>query len=1009
MNDLRDLHPFAASPGARPRPLRVDRSLLIGRAAQIDLLGEHLTEARHGGNPLGTIVFLLTGDPGIGKSRLLEDFLNSEATAGAKVLRGGPSRSEGMPPYLPFLRALGDHLAALTKEQLAELVGPHVATLAMLFPEIPERLGVLPPRHPLGSEQERFRLFEAVATLLSNIAAQMPLVLLLDDLQWVDAASCDLLVHIACRLRSKPILITGAYREDEAADNPALLRALSELNRQRLLVTHKLRPLEPDESKLLASHLLRGEITPEVAEFVHGQAEGNPFFLEELLRVLLDEGMLFWQEDLWQLIDHPSRVLPPRVVESVKMRLTRLGQAVEDLLRVASVIGRSFDALLLSEVVQSDIEQVEEHLLVAEQSQLLRLEANGSYSFTHDILREILYTGLVNSRRQRLHLLIGEALEAQSYTTSRELAAQQLADLAFHFAAAGDRARGVAYTMSCGERALQASAAVEAMAHFRTAIELLDASSELKLYAGALGGLATAATLAGEYRAAVEALQTAQEVWLRLGDLTAAASVWHQLGRVRWRQEEVSEALAAFEKALELFGPDDSPSAAETLIQCANLQVTSLGQHAQGMATIERALAMVERLGDRRLEAIAYCALGNIQARSNDPVSGQRYLERSLALAQQLDAPDLAAEACAYLANVCATTGDTNRSYEVSLLRIRLAQRTHDPFQVRHVYAWLGMVETQRGKWAEAEQWFAKQEEVLEGLQSPEPHAMLQAFRGHLCFFQGRFEEAAEALRHAVEQVRPTGSGALVWFLGPLGLVLVEMGQRDEAIDCFRELHGLVSPLSEWANARLCGFAYLAVGYWRLGEREAASRCYEALLPFQGLLAPLAVDRALALAAQASGKLALAEEHFANAEEVTRRSGQLAELAITLLQRGLLERGMNSAHQRRSTLAHGALAEGLRLCEVLGMQQLGRSLLNTPLTQARQSRRPAAREGAAALSTREREVLRLVAQGKTNREIADDLILSEKTVARHLTNIFNKITVENRTAAVAFAMRHGLA
>jgi DNA-binding CsgD family transcriptional regulator len=288
---------------------------------------------------------------------------------------------------------------------------------------------------------------------------------------------------------------------------------------------------------------------------------------------------------------------------------------------------------------------------------------------------------------------------------------------------------------------------------------------------------------------------------------------------------------------------------------------------------------------------------------------------------------------------------------------------------------------------------------------------MLLAYRGQFYYLQGRFEKAVAAYRNAIEQIRPTGSGAILWFLGPLGLVLAESGQRDTAIDCFSELETLATPLAEWANARLCAFAYLAVGYSRLGMVKHAVACYPALLPFQGQFAPIAVDRALGLAALAGGHHTKAERHLADAEAAARRIGLRPELALTLLQRGLLRQELGTPAQASSPTANDVLAEGLHLCEVLGMQRLGRRLLTASTVQTRQRRQRGAgpKLGVAALSERELEVLRLLAEGKTNREIAETLTLSEKTVARHLTHIFNKITVENRAGAVAFALRHGLA
>jgi ATP/maltotriose-dependent transcriptional regulator MalT len=630
-------------------------------------------------------------------------------------------------------------------------------------------------------------------------------------------------------------------------------------------------------------------------------------------------------------------------------------------------------------------------LRIAERRQLIRPAPEGAISFTHDMIRETLYAQMNAVRRRRLHLAIGEAIEARADVSD----ARRLADLAFHFAEAGERVRGAAYAQAAGEQALGASAPAEAVNQFENALSLLGSAGDADQRAAALSGLGRAATLCGDYERAAGAYREVRDVWLRGGDTRAAARAWHELGRIRWRQEATTEARDAFRRALDLFGPADSEDAAETLLQLADLSATSLGRNSEGLAYAEQARTMVERLGDRRLEAAAYCVAGNVKARSDDLEGGRTLLERALTLAQDLDDPALAAEASAYLANVHAWRGDTQRSIEVSIVRAGLAERSQDPHHLRHVYSWIGLQEVCRGRFAAAEQWLLRQQHIVEGLRGPEPRASLQLCRGVSCYYRGRFAKAEEHLRDASEHLRPTASATLIWHLGWLGLALIELDRRDEALSALDELEALGSTLDERARARGAVFAKLAAGYARLGERERAAACYPRLLPFEGQFTPLMVDRGLGIAALAGGDPARAVRHLLSAEAATRDAGLLPELALTLLQRGLVE---GDREQK------GPLAEGWRLCEELGMSELARRLtVSDAPARTRHDAHPAG------LSDRELEVLRLVAQGRTNREIADALFLSDKTVARHLTHIYTKIGVENRTGAAAFALRHDLA
>jgi tetratricopeptide (TPR) repeat protein len=612
--------------------------------------------------------------------------------------------------------------------------------------------------------------------------------------------------------------------------------------------------------------------------------------------------------------------------------------------------------------------------------------------FTHDLLRETLYGQLGPARRRRLHQAAGEALESIDDTGS----SRHLADLAFHFAAAGATEQGVKYALAAGDRALQGAAAREAVAHFETALELLGpGASTAQQRAVILSRVGEAASALGNYERAADAYDAAPGLWYSSGDIAAAASAMHRLGRVRWRQERVDSARLAFERALEMLGEVESSDLAETLLQLADLHATSLGRTSDGLVYAERALAIVERLGDGHLTAQAHYVIGNVRARGNDLAAGRTSLERALGLAQDLDEPALAAEICGYLANVYAWSGELDRSREVSVLRAELAQRTQDPFLLRHVYGWLAFNDTQRGRWDEAERLYVLQAEHVDGLASPEPRANLRAYRSLQRYFQGRFADAERDLREAVELLRPTGSATLLWHLGRFGLVLAELDRPDESRACFEELQTLADALDATSRARGVAFSHLAVGYTRLGMLERAAGCYDRLLPFRGMVSPILVDRGLAVAAVASGDLTAARQHFVDAKEAARKMDVLPELALTLLQHGALERAVRVRD------------EGLQLCEKLGMQALGR---RTTEWLAGWPRGHALRHAnVAGLTDREVEVLCLVALGRTNRVIAAELVLSEKTVARHLTTIFSKIDVENRAGAVAFALRHGLA
>ncbi|HXM54345.1 MAG TPA: LuxR C-terminal-related transcriptional regulator, partial [Candidatus Dormibacteraeota bacterium] len=485
----------------------------------------------------------------------------------------------------------------------------------------------------------------------------------------------------------------------------------------------------------------------------------------------------------------------------------------------------------------------------------------------------------------------------------------------------------------------------------------------------------------------------AADAFLLSGDPAGAAAAWRLVGAVRWREEAISEALAAFDRALELLPRPDGAPAAEILLQLADLHASSLSRPAAGLARAERALAIVRPLGDRRLEAAACCTAGNVRARASDLDGGRALLERGLLLARERGDPAQAAEACASLANVAYWSGDIAAAWRFQSEREELARRTQDPYELRHVYAWLGTLRACRGEWDAADRLFEREEAIVGQLESPEPLAFLRAMRAGQQHRRGRFAEAEASYRQAIDVLRRAGSGTLVWYLAGHGQALADLGRPGEAWARAEETERVVSTLDEGSLVRGFALAGLALLYIRLDAAAAAAACYPRMRAHPGRFHGVLFDRALGVAAAAAGDVEAGREALARAEALARREGLRPELAVTLLQRGVIQRATEPAAART------AIDEGRRLAANLGMGELARRLLDVPARGGRASDE---------LTPRERELLRELASGRTNRQIAAALSVSEKTVANSLTTVFAKLGVENRAAAVAHALRHDM-
>jgi ATP/maltotriose-dependent transcriptional regulator MalT len=335
------------------------------------------------------------------------------------------------------------------------------------------------------------------------------------------------------------------------------------------------------------------------------------------------------------------------------------------------------------------------------------------------------------------------------------------------------------------------------------------------------------------------------------------------------------------------------------------------------------------------------------------------------------------------------------------------ARRCHDPYQLRHLYSHLAAHYAFRGQRAEAEEALAQGQLIVEQLASPEPLALLQLIHGLIAgLLWGDLETAEDLTRAAITRFRELEPRSLVWWLGGLGFIQALAGKQKAALAALDELEALIAPLPAGIMPTANTLSFMAAITAQLGNRAWATRLYPRLLPFHGQFHSFVVDRLLGALATLLGDFPAARGYLAAAEELTSRFGLKPEQALTRLSEADLELAECGRVGIATATAH--LEEAVALVEQFGKpnHQLGQQIRERMRQLARTGTRPHLPAG---LSQREAEVLRLVAQGLSNRQIAKALVISERTVANHLASIFSKTCVDNRTAATAFAHRHGLA
>jgi tetratricopeptide (TPR) repeat protein len=445
----------------------------VGRESergQAERVWARATEGRHQ-------LLLLAGDPGIGKTRFAMEFARSRAADGATVLIGRCDE-EALIPYQPFVEALTWYARVCPepelRAQLAAIGGG--AELGPLVPELVRRLPDLPVPLSMSPDAERYRLFEAVITLLARASAVHPVVLVLDDLHWADKATLLMLRHIVRSSDRAAVCIVGTYRESELARTHPLSGVLADLRREQTVTRLSLHGLDEQHVNGLIASLVGGDTPRNLASYVTERTDGNPFFVAETLRHLVETGALAQMRRRSNA--HIGELgLPEGVKEVIGRRLSRLTLECNSVLALASVVGREFDVAVLEALQDLPADRLLDAIDEARRAQLVD-EAPARpdrFSFAHSLIRETLYGELTSSRRVRLHRRVGEVIERLA-----EGRATPVADLAYHFvqAASSDTAeKAIAYSIRAGDRAAEALAHEDALRFYEGALQALEFKS----------------------------------------------------------------------------------------------------------------------------------------------------------------------------------------------------------------------------------------------------------------------------------------------------------------------------------------------------------------------------------------------------------------------------------------------------------------------------------------------------------------------------------------------------
>ena len=987
---------------------------LVGRAHELEVLGKALAAAQDG---TGAAVFL-KGDTGTGKSRLASAVVEEGNRLGFDTVSGQAYRMDSGVPYGLWSNAFFPRLRDMDDATLSVLTRGGEDELSIVVPGLRGGGTQNPVFTSVDPDELRTRIHWNFTELLRGLSKRTPLLVVLDDLHWSDPSGLDLFHFVSRQITEVPLVLLGVYNTKELVHNPAFQK----MERPLLSVSGSealdVGPLSADETVDLVLRTFETDagIAEPLARQIYERAGGNPYFVEEIFKSLVDSGKLFLQDGRWLGWEVEDLDLPASVTEAVSARFGELSPAAQEVANVLAVAGTRVDHGLLSTVA----EQAEADMLAGldqlRTTQLIEEAADGAhivYRFVHPLVQEVIYSEMGLARARTLHQRMGEALERGEAVVDDPVHA-----LAYHFSRAGDDdPRVVRYLAAAGRDALESRADREAAGFLREAIERVQDGAFTEEDTGVEKlpleeDLAQVLQRLGKYRRAADHWRAALEIAVERNDSARAAALHRRIGQAAYFSGRFDEAVTSYTAGLEYAkagsdrvieawlhlykgsalqaqgSADDAREEMETALAVAETVADPsllarvrrelmilhnwLGDPDEAREQGRKAVALSEEAGDRQITFWVYWAMAIGEGFLGEVEVMDRHIQRCREIAKELRSPVLDLSTSEVMLEHAMAAGEWDTGITLGEGAVARARALGQDALLPRLLVWLSLIylgrgEIERGRACVDEAW------TLSGAGADDMsrvHLVVPAHIGKAAYHHavGDYDEAIRVGEAGLAIAENTGF--IIWaahrLLPLIGEAYLQIHDAEAGVHIEQRMRRYGKKLSTRSGLAWLG-AYEAIKVWYSGDIERATVLLRKAA--EELEAVPMIYDAARLRRQLAGRLAdlgdrdAALEELRRVHEVFQRIGAEPELKKT--------RGMfHELDTRPPSISKGS--------------------------------------GAEALSQRELEIARLVARRKSNKAIAKELGISPRTVSTHLSNTFQKLEIGSRGELADYAREHSL-